>query len=111
MKKWPKELVVLKSIVNAADFDTKLAELTFLETESLIRRFKRLGDTPEARATQDLWTEVVARCTLNRGNERAGTRGQQTEATNPADGETETGERPPSWKDTAIEEVEFIRLN
>jgi hypothetical protein len=111
MKKWPKELVVLKSIVNAADFDTKLAELTFLETESLIRRFKRLGDAPEARATQDLWTEVVARCTLNRGNERAGTREQQTEATNPADGETVTGERPPSWKDTAIEEVEFIRLN
>lgn len=35
MKKWPKELVVLKSIVNAVDFDTKLADLTFSKLNCL----------------------------------------------------------------------------
>jgi hypothetical protein len=111
MKKWPKELEALKSIVDDKDFNVKLADLTFLETEAIARRFKRLGDPPEAQSAQDLWTEVIAQCTLKRGNERAGAKQQLMGGMAFSGPEATTSDCPPSWKDTAIQEVEFIRLN
>lgn len=111
MSKWPIELAALKSVVDDAGFDAKLADLTFLETELIVRRLKRLGDQPEPQSARDLWTEVIAQCTLNRANERAGTGQQLTGATGSTAPEGATSARAPSWKDTAIQEVEFIRVN
>ena len=110
-KKWPKELAALKGIVDDADFDFKLADLTFLETEITVRRFRGFGDPPEAQSARNLWNEVVARSTLKRENERASARQQLMGGVGSVTPEGATSDHAPSWKETAIQEVEFIRVN
>jgi SpoVK/Ycf46/Vps4 family AAA+-type ATPase len=108
---WPRDLEALKAIVVDGDFDTKLGDLTFLETELLIRRFKALGDPANEQSSRDLWDEVISRCTLHRTNERAPRPQQAGVDTAMVEAERTPRGQGPMWKDTAIQEVEFIRLN
>src|SRR5947209_2313539 len=58
MKKWPK-LQELKNIVQREDFDTELADLTFLETDSVARRLQVLDAAVKQQQAPELWTKMV----------------------------------------------------
>jgi hypothetical protein len=101
MRKWAKELGELKSIVEEAEFDAKLADLTYLETELIARRFRRLGPSPKAELVRELWTDAISHCTLNRANERAA---GHTGSPTPIDSEGVMSDHSTSWKVTARQE-------
>ena len=92
----------MRKITKVANFDSELADLTYLETEKVVRQLTpyQTAAPPDENAANKLWENSVKNCTLQRSNERY-----------PIWGAPARTPRFLTWKETSIEEAPFIRLN
>jgi hypothetical protein len=110
-KGWAETLVWLKGQLGSADFDTELADLTFLETKSLVTKIangRKFNETALVSQIKAIWADALARCTLRRPEmnpptrEATGVGVVSSEATAPHDD---------NWTSRSREQTRFIRFD
>jgi hypothetical protein len=98
---WASSLRWMRGLVPSSDFIANLNDLTYLETDKLVRKLNPLLKNPTSIAKRKagrVWREAIASCTLARDNERY-----------PVKNSTPGGPQFLTWKQTSIQETKFIR--
>jgi hypothetical protein len=115
---WARQLQWVKEHLHSAQFDSELADLTFLETRAFVARIEReRGVDEEALISRlpQLWEAALKRCTLRRASEigdvvLTGGTASTTELKyrRRTSSRVSTGD---TWKERSMRQTAFIRLD
>jgi ATPase family protein associated with various cellular activities (AAA) len=108
-KEWAETLTWIKAQLNSSGFDNELADLTFLETKSLVAKVsshRKIDEKALVSQLNAIWAEALSRCTLRRPEINLPTRDAEAAATNDS-----IAPRDENWTSRSRDQTRFIRFD